>query len=210
MARYIYVPANDENIGVAQSMLVSELYHDDKPKVVGSDVTTLAGAEKEVTRLYVLGHGNWGAGIGTHKTHYGAHSLTKRLIDLKLVPNQRDLEIHLYACNTGVAGSRVIGTRRPYAARLAEALAAQQFTGTRVIGYVGFLGILSLTLFRQYKGGKNSGRSFSPVNADNQVVFQVSGGQCSQLSGGSWKMDSTFAWRKVDIVKGTPKAKKKH
>jgi hypothetical protein len=36
MARYIYVPANDEHIGVAKNMLFSELYHDDKPRVVKS------------------------------------------------------------------------------------------------------------------------------------------------------------------------------
>jgi hypothetical protein len=150
--------------------------------------------------LYVLGHGNWGAGMGTHGTHYGAGRLSQQLVDFGLAAQQTALEIHLYGCNTGVAGARVFGTRKPYVLRLGEALAAKGFTNTRVIGYVGFLAVLSLTLTSTYKGGKPSGNHGQLSDANRQVVYQVQGGVCTQVSGGSWGMKSTFAWRTVNIV----------
>jgi hypothetical protein len=210
MAIFIYVPAKDTEITEAIRKLRYALEPLSSPTSTevtkGSKALDHAHTENPAM-IYVLGHGNWGAGIGTHSTHMGARRLALALIDEGLRPEQTRLEIHLYACNTGVAGARVFGTRTPYVERLSNALAAHQFTNTLVFGYVGFLGLLSLQLFSEYKSGKKfMGEGGKLNNADFQVVYAVNNG-VSQVSGGSWGMKSTLFWQRVRIARPKPRSK---
>lgn len=202
MANWVFVPDDREKeIQTAMRSLSALLV---KSTVVVTGSNALSGLRSEdPARLYVLGHGNWGAGIGTHKKHFGARTLTRALVAEGLSNDQINLEIHLFACNTGVAGAAVFHTRKPYVHRFAEALASNGFNNTRVFGYIGFLNIVTLRLHSQYKGGEMSGVSSAAREESQQVVYGVNAGQFTKMSGTSHGMKSTFAWRTVDVVPTT-------
>jgi hypothetical protein len=146
---WIYIPATekgDELIakGTALLKMNQELLLKDENVVLTAPGERKLGSvhgNPDPSYLYIFGYGNWGAGIGTNSIHFGARRLVRTLVEDGLAPIQVNLQIHLYACNTAVACRKgFIGPRRqPYAQRLAEALAARNFSNVRVFGYVGFL-----------------------------------------------------------------------
>ena len=141
--------------------------------------------------LIIFGHGNHGAGIGSHKTHYGAERMVNLLSDEGLSPQQMNLTIFLWACNSGVAMGRVILNKDPYAKRFAERLAESGFSHTRVIGVAGFISAgAKCTVLKYNMKTNNIDKNASPrppTDVTRQIAYSVESGSAARVSGGSWK-----------------------
>lgn len=130
--------------------------------------------------LVIYGHGNLGAGIGTSKKHYGPSQLVKKLKQLKLARNQRNLTIYLWACNTAATDIEVQG--KSYALRFAEALASAGYSGVRVVGIAGFISTTATYTSLVYDGKRDikcveENPPVQPTDSDRHTLYQVQDGE---------------------------------
>src|SRR5262249_19476664 len=211
---WFFVPASgDTTVDKLVGNLQTKGWGGDDADVVtpGDDVLTEVNDEQDPV-LYIAGHGNFGQGIGTHKTHYGARRLVQLVIQAGLEKTQKNLTIHLVSCNSGASCRRkyFFAHRDPYVKRFAEALAAQQFTGITVVGYIGFV-TSQLTSALIYNLRKNVKELEIKVNlnsaggASRMVKYEVEEETgASKISGTDYESRTSVApktFRRIRIVR---------
>lgn len=152
--------------------------------------------------LIVFGHGNMGAGIGTHKTHYDETALVRLLSSNGLKTKQKNLTIYLWACNTGAKtpGSGTFSrTREPFAKRFANKLHAAGFSGIRVIGVAGFIaGSGSFTSLTYTDRPVIETPKVQPTDASRHIYFDVGATGVVAGNNTTWKcsaMPGNKGWK---------------
>jgi hypothetical protein len=194
---WLFTPANDDPNDLALQMgggLVPGAFGLRSNQVTSTTPGSNGLANVHMTDpalLIIFGHANYGAGIGSHKTHYGAERMVNLLSGEGLSPQQKNLTIFLWACNTGVAMGRVIRDKDPYAKRFAERLAEAGFSHTRVIGVAGFISASADRTVLKYNMKTNqidrSASPRAPTDVTRQIAYSVESGSAARVSGGSWK-----------------------
>jgi autotransporter-associated beta strand protein len=195
MTTILYIPVEDK----ADKLLtvvpgIFQSYLPGRPTV--TTVKSGEGAlgplqDSDSAQLFVLGHGNFGAGIGTHKTHFGARRMVQLLLNDGLGKVQTGLTIYLWACNSGVEMGRVFFNKDSYAKRLATRMAEAGFSNTRIVGFIGFVtGAGRLVLGANLHTGAmhvNAGPVNPMTETARQVIYSVNNGGCVLISGPRWK-----------------------
>lgn len=170
------------------------------------DGTPLAEvAEQDTVKLYVVGHGNWGDGVGSHTHHLTADKLAQKLVDMGLKNARVQLEIHLMSCNSGVALRKysALWRKEPFGLRFARKLGAKgAFVGTQVIGVSGFLNASNM-VSRTMTSFRKQTIDFSKTAADalerRNVVYTITANGVDEPDE-RWKGSGLS---KVDIVART-------
>ena len=142
--------------------------------------------------LFVVGHGNAGAAIGTSTENYGPKALLD-LLEADGLPRSPtdDVTIHLYACATGssVRTSYVLWRQEPYGKAFSRAMASRKYNNYNVVAYCGFQGMGgSYSLNYHYQ--KASRREWlGDDNYENapSIQFRVSAGGFAQVRGDNMK-----------------------
>jgi hypothetical protein len=192
---WIFVPASGDSVVDLLAQNLPDTLADGDAVTTGPGDKKLGNIDKNNNpTLFIAGHGNFGLGIGTHKTHYGARRLVRMLLDEGLGKTQVNLAIHLVACNSGVSCRRklIFPRREPYVKRFAEALAAQQFTGVTVIGYAGFVTAdVRSTLGYNLRTKTNDQPSYRHLyglgSVGRQVIYTVTSGGATKTAGDDWE-----------------------
>jgi hypothetical protein len=218
MASCIFIPTGDERdklIEAATTALEAKISGEMRENAITAKpgerrLGTLHDANPAV--LYIVGHGNFGQGIGTHANHFGARRLVAMLQAEGLQTRQRNLIIHLYACNTGVTCERAtfFGKRTPYIERFTQELVLQRFDRVQVVGYAGFVGaFLDTTLgYFCYSGTRDLdtsqkiGSCTRIGKGEREVIWEVGLGWRRRVSGYNWEMDTSVFQNKIHIRKG--------
>lgn len=92
--------------------------------------------------LYVVSHGNFGVGVGTHTDHKDAPRLLSDMERAGL-PRSPDtpVELYIWACwgavNTETRSFGRTSNRKPFAQRLASAMAGRNYNNYNIIGFAG-------------------------------------------------------------------------
>jgi hypothetical protein len=166
----------------------------------------LGGLELAPSSLYIIGHGNFGLGVGTSATHYGARRPAQILVNEGLVPIQFDLHIYVVACNSGVAMQRLgplAGRRAPYVERLANALANQQFDNTVVHGFAGFVNANLISKLKLNHWTQSPSAVYAaPLSLSNppynrEVVYTVTQGAVNPYQGRNWRGTSSLTSTRI-------------
>lgn len=156
-------------------------------------------------RLYVVGHGHSGKGIGAHHHETaGAHRLVRQLLQegMPKKPSNQIL-IHLHACATGAAVRRDyhFAHRVPYVVRFCSALVEAGCSNFKVVGYAGFvnnMGRVSLkyNVSNESKRSFNKGAVHSGLTLDDDalVVYEVINGDYNKIHGSNWKQQVSHKW----------------
>lgn len=90
--------------------------------------------------MFIIGHGNLGAALGTHDRTYGASELARLLQTDQLNQNPAQPIVIFLFCCWGATHTRhgVFDVKRkPYAHRLSKALAELGFNNVKVVGFAG-------------------------------------------------------------------------
>lgn len=147
MSYYLYLPYSDHEITGYTNDLVERLKGKKVPIYrYEGDAQARALATMSVSdTLYVVGHGNYGKGIGTHMRYLDAKPLADRLQALGLP--DLCVKIKLLACNTGAR----CGSLAAYGERFAAALRDLGYKQPRVYGYIGFVIASTFTPAKSHK-----------------------------------------------------------
>ncbi len=154
--------------------------------------------------IHVVGHGNWGTGIGSKKNKMTPDQLLAGLLSDGLDPNKR-VTIELYACNSGASVEGALHqqgmkTQASYAERFAKAIKADgRFKNVKVIGYGGIVGSDGTTKPRyhmsrsghwysrryEYTGTDNSDKQATGVThrMNYMNIWEVQGGMAKRAYG---------------------------
>ena len=156
-------------------------------------------------RLYVVGHGHSGKGIGAHHHETaGAHRLVRQLLKegMPKTPSNQIL-IHLHACATGASVRRDYHFvhRVPYVVRFCSALVEEGCSNFKVVSYAGFvnnIGKVSLKydVNNESKRTFNQGAVHSGLTLDDEalVVYDVIDGDFNKIHGGNWTQQVSHKW----------------
>lgn len=165
----------------------------------------LARLDTKGGRLYVVGHGNAGKGIGAHNHETaGAHRLVRQLLaeGMPKKPSNQIL-IHLHACATGAAVRRDyhFSHRVPYVVRFCRALVEAGCSNFKVVGYAGFvnnMGMVSLNYNASNENKRNfsQGAVHSSLKLDNAalVIYDVIDGDYNKVHGSDWRQQVSRKW----------------
>ncbi|PVZ69599.1 hypothetical protein [Pelagibaculum spongiae] len=158
----IYIPVDDLTSDVGASNLRKSLQGDPSTLPPGSQLIPIISEthgetdalyfkpDSDLVELYIVGHGRMGKRLGSAEENYGAKALVNRMMNEGLCSLLgRKFCIYLYTCSSGVHIPRFslgyshadiikIGTRSPYAERVAQALYKKGFHDGMVVGYGGF------------------------------------------------------------------------
>lgn len=135
--------------------------------------------------LYLIGHGNFGTGIGRHDESYGAREIVSKLVSdaLPLKP-QEPVTVYVWAC-WGATHTRralgLVGKREPFARRFAQALAEAGFTDYRVVGFAG--SVANGNLYQDIVPGQENK---DVGQAEHYVVYDVDRGDFNRVQGQDW------------------------
>jgi len=194
MATVIFTPADDIDTAIqGVRSAVEKVVKGKQPLLTGPGQEQLGSLQNEDSDLYVVGHGSFGLGVGSHTTHYGGGRLAALLVEEGLEKVQKNLQIFVVACNSGVAMERGQGRRRPYVERLAEALANRGFVNTTVTGFGGFISENLYSSLRYANGEVENTKFNSGVGNPAQVsifsrkvVYTVANNKATSTST-AWK-----------------------
>ncbi len=195
---YVFQPANDDPSDGAMKSGARYVQHAFFPKDQSfakreqfdhlKSMAELSSADPAV--LVVFGHGNMGAGIGTHKTHYDEDALARLLISNGLKLKQKNLTMYLWACNTGAhtPGSGMFsGRKEPFAKRFAHKLHDYNFSGIRVVGVAGFIaGSGSFTSLKYKDKPLAENPSVQPTDVSRHILFDVATSGVTSLTDTKW------------------------
>jgi hypothetical protein len=205
MAEAIFVPVQGNAAVTSLANAIQNQWCGAGVVVTTMGQNQLGALNGAASSLYIVGHGNWGSGVGTSQHHYGGGRLAQILVNEGLQPAQVALDIYVVACNSGVAMQRLgplAGRRRAYVARLADALAALGFTNVTVHGYAGFISTaLSSTLKLNRWTLNPSATHAHRVNLsgpnNREVVYSVMGGVAQKVSGQDWQGTSSVTSTRI-------------
>jgi hypothetical protein len=149
--------------------------------------------------LYVVGHGNFGNGIGGHHRHLGATKLAEALEGDDLPKNPAaPLWIYLWACWTATHTQRAwggLGRREPYARRLARVLAKRGFENCFTVGFAGSAAKGEISQdYKLVEGELTKGRKKNLAECD-YVVYEVTHGDYNRVAGEDWTTKCDPVWR---------------
>jgi hypothetical protein len=184
LTRIMYVPADDPQDDAIQ-LAVKNLFELTRkmPGQVGLDVLDGGG------ELYVIGHGNFGEGIGTHHRYYGARKLMALLHKDGLSKDPSEpVWIYLWACwgATHVRrGFGMLGKRVPMARRMARAMATNGFSNHYVVGFGGSVfGASGLATDLDYGGTPEVHKQMQVQ--ERYVVYEVKANDYNRVAGQDW------------------------
>jgi hypothetical protein len=200
-AKYLYLPVpsdNDTAIRNGQAKFNQEV------KVVKCGAGGLDGL-KRGGELFVLGHGNFGVGVGTHDEHLGAVRLATSL-DMDKLPKSPDepIWIYLYVCWTATHTRRAWGgqgKREPYARRLARAMSDRGFEDHYLVGFAGSVGFASaasveVTVSQKLdvvNGSETPGQT-QPLKDSDFSVYKLTPGNYNRVAGEDWTSKAAHTW----------------
>ncbi|MBV1920076.1 MAG: hypothetical protein KUG73_05305 [Pseudomonadales bacterium] len=198
---HVFQPANDDpkdeamRIGapyVQQAFFPKKSQHY-KDRAEFSHLNSMAALSSvDPAVLIVFGHGNMGAGIGTHKTYYDEDALVRKLSTGGLKQQQKNLTLYLWACNTGAhtPGSGLFSRmQEPFAKRFANKLHEYGFRGIRVIGVAGFIAGNGAFTSLKYNGKPiKEVPSIQPTDVSRHLMFDV-GNSVVSVNENKWKCE---------------------
>lgn len=139
--------------------------------------------------LFVVGHGNAGAAIGTSSENYGPKDLLELLRSdgLPQFPTA-DVTIHLYACATGSAVKKYYflpWRQQPYGKLFGEAMAKKGYDNYNIIAYCGFQGMDGSYSVNYHYQQASKREWLGDDNYENAptIQFRVSPGSCTKVRG---------------------------
>ena len=141
LAHEIYIPVydgNDNAIVSTKNYIKYDLCVDPNKsyKTAGQSLQDLDNGGE----LFIIGHGNLGAALGTHDKSYGAGDLAKLLQTDHLSRNPTQPVVIFLFCCWGATHTRhgiFDVKRKPYAHRLAKAMAKRGFNNVKIVGFAG-------------------------------------------------------------------------
>ena len=199
---YVFQPANDDPEDGSMLHGVPYVQHAFFPPDQSFDKRVQFNHLKSMSELssvdpavlVVFGHGNMGAGIGTHKTYYDEDALARLLVNNGLKLTQKNLTIYLWACNTGAytPGSGMFSRRQdPFAKRFANKLHEFRFSGIRVVGVAGFIAGSGSFSSLKYKGKPLvENPKVQPTDVSRHILFDVATSGVTSLTDTKWICES--------------------
>lgn len=196
MSYYIYSPYTDHEITGYTNDLVERLEGKKAPihRYEGDAQARALATMSMNDTLYVVGHGNYGRGIGTHTSYLDAKDLAERLKALGLP--DLCVKIKLLACNTGAR----CGSRVAYGERLAAALRDLGYKQPKIHGYIGF--VIAST-FTPQKAHKKVAKTYNQQTnkigdigraSANRAEWNLAAAFPDHVPGLEWEWAGFFRW----------------
>lgn len=140
--------------------------------------------------LFVVGHGNFGLGVGTHSDHVDAEALLNQLVEAGLPKTPTaPVELFIWACWGAVRTQEwnpADGFRQPYAQRLASQMASRGFTNYNIIGFAGSM--VQGDVYQQVIEEQGDEKNNEPVDpAVFHSVYAVRSGRYDRTYGEDWE-----------------------
>jgi hypothetical protein len=185
LVKRVYLPVHSTDDAIDTHV---ELFNREGMDVVQRGQSGLNVLQATGGELYIVGHGNFGSGIGSHDEYLGARRLVTALAGDQL-PARPSLTvwIYLWSCWTATHTRRAlggIGKREPFIRRFARALAEQGFSNYYVVGFAGSVAGESVKQDVEPPSQGSGGQALSLE--DYYSVYEVRDGDFNRIVGKDW------------------------